>query len=98
MARKTSSQQDRKEEGRRHPSDPQTVIKLVERRRDEELVRQLQQMLSDAVAGNIIGMVAAVHYGGREYSYIGTGSMCEHPNMGIAAAHRLATKLLHANS
>jgi hypothetical protein len=24
--------------------------------------------------------------------------MCEHPSIGIAAAHRLATKLLHTNS
>jgi hypothetical protein len=48
--------------------------------------------------GEIVGIVAAVHYGGRDYGYIGSGSMCEHPNIGIAAAHRLATKLLHTNS
>jgi hypothetical protein len=55
-------------------------------------------MLKDAMSGKIVGLLAAVHYGGKEYGYSGTGSLCSNPSLGIAAAHRLATKLLHANN
>lgn len=41
------------------------------------------------------GVVVAAHYGGREYAYMGSGSMCDHPGLGAAAAQRLATKMLH---
>lgn len=83
---------------RRHPSDPPSVIQLVERRRDPRTIRQLELLLRDALAGRLIGLVAAAHYGGRDYAYAGTGSLCEHPNLGVAAAHRIATKLLHPNT
>lgn len=79
------------------PSDPPTVIQLVERRRDLQTIKQLEQLLRDAVAGRIVGVIAAAHYGGRDYAYLGTGSMCEHPNLGVAAAQKLATKLLQTN-
>lgn len=78
-----------------HPSDPPTVIQLVEKRRDLQTIKQLEQLLRDAVAGRIVGVIAAAHYGGRDYAYPGTGSLCEHPNLGVAAAQRLTTKLLH---
>ena len=77
--------------------DPPTVLQLVERQRDPKIVQQLQIMLRDAKAGKIAGVIAAIHYGGREFSYIGSGSMCDCPTLGIASAHKLATKLLHPN-
>ena len=73
------------------------VVRLAERRVDQQTIRYLQGLLQAAMRGEIAGIVAAVHYGGREYSYLGSGSMCDHPSMGIAAAHRLATKLLQTN-
>lgn len=60
-------------------------------------MRQLQALLQDAVDGKVIGIIAAVHYGGREFGYVGAGSMCENPPLGIASATKLATKLLHHN-
>ena len=54
-------------------------------------------MLQDAMEGKLVGLIAAVHYGGREFGYVGAGSMCECPTLGIASAHKLATKLLHHN-
>lgn len=76
---------------------PRNVIRLVERRPDESIVEQLEKLLEDARAGLIAGLLIAVHYGGQEYGYSGAGSMCSDPARGIAAAHRLATKLLHHN-
>jgi hypothetical protein len=60
-------------------------------------VQQLQALLQDAIDGKVIGVIAAVHYGGREFGYVGGGSMCDHPPLGIASATKLATKLLQHN-
>lgn len=73
------------------------VVRLAERRPNREIVEQLQDLLNDAAAGRIAGAIVAVHYGGAEYGYLGSGTMCSDPTRGIAAAHRLATKLLHHN-
>ena len=74
-----------------------SVIRLVERRRDLQTVMQLQDLLQQAMEGKIVGLVASVHYGGCEFGYIGSGSMCNNPAVGIAAAQKLATKMLHLN-
>jgi hypothetical protein len=60
-------------------------------------VQHLQALLKEAVEGKIVGIIAAVHYGGREFAYVGSGSMCDCPTLGIASAHKLATKLLQTN-
>jgi hypothetical protein len=58
-------------------------------------VRQLTALLRDAKAGRITGAVAAYHYGGREYLYLGSGSLCADPRLGLGALAVLAKKLLH---
>lgn len=73
------------------------VVRLVERQPDRDTVHQLEALLEEAKAGKIVGLLAAVHYGGSAYAYLGSGSMCSDPSRGLAAAHRLATKLLHQN-
>jgi hypothetical protein len=78
-------------------SGPATIIRLAEKRRDPHTVQNLQALLKEAMEGKIIGIIAAVHYGGREFAYVGSGSMCDCPSIGIASAHKLATKLLQAN-
>jgi hypothetical protein len=82
---------------RKQKQTHQNVIRLVERRRDEDAIKHLEQLLQEAREGKIIGLLAAVHYGGSDYGYVGSGSMCHNPGVGITAAHRLATKLLHSN-
>jgi hypothetical protein len=57
----------------------------------------LQALLEEARQGKVVGFIAAVHYGGKEFGYVGSGSMCDCPTLGIASAHKLATKLLHHN-
>ena len=69
-----------------------TVVKLRERQRDERLVAQLEQLLREARAGTIVGLLAGVHYGGREYAYIGAGSVVDHPEIGLAVSMRLRNK------
>ena len=61
------------------------------------VVKQLQAMLQDAIDGKIFGLIASVHYGANEFSYMASGSMCNCPTIGVTAAVRLKTKLLHAN-
>ena len=44
--------------------------------------------------GRIFGAVAAVHYVGREYAFVGSGSLCDDRRLGLHAAATLARKLL----
>ena len=73
-------------------------MRLVAKQPDPTIVQHLQSLLKDALEGRVIGFIAAVHYGGRDFAYLGTGSMCDCPTLGIASAHKLATKMLHNNS
>lgn len=69
-----------------------TVVKLRKRQRDERLVAQLEELLTEARAGAIVGLLAGVHYGGAEYAYIGTGSLVDHPELGLAVSMRLRNR------
>lgn len=81
----------------RKKPNPATVLRLTDKQRDPKIVLHLQSMLQDAMEGKVAGLLVAVHYGGKEFAYIGAGSMCDCPTLGIASAHKLATKMLHAN-
>jgi len=61
---------------------------------DEDTVGTLRQLLADAEQGRIRGALVAAHYGGREYLYAGSGSLCQDPRLGVAAVARLARKFL----
>ncbi|MBU3577513.1 hypothetical protein [Polynucleobacter sp. UK-Kesae-W10] len=51
-------------------------------------------MLEEAEQGEIVGIIAAVHYGGDEQGFFGSGTMCSIPTMGLHALLNLAKKLL----
>lgn len=78
-------------------ADPPSVLQLVARQRDPKIVQHLQAMLQDALEGKVVGVIASVHYGGREFSYLAVGSMCDCPTLGITSALKLKTKLLQHN-
>lgn len=61
---------------------------------DEETVRHLRQMLREAEAGTLIGVVAATHHRSGELGYVGAGSLCQSPALGLAAATKLARHFL----
>lgn len=69
-----------------------TVVRLRERPPDQRLVAQLEQLLVEARSGAIVGLLAGVHYGGKEYGYIGTGSVVDHPEIGLAISMRLRNR------
>jgi hypothetical protein len=73
------------------------VLRLVESRRDDEIIKHLRDMLKDAERGEVVGLLAAVHYGGSRYGYFGSGTMCNTPSNGLAAVFHLTTKLLTDN-
>lgn len=91
-------QSHRKRKPRELSAEAPRVLRLVERLPDSDVVSQLEALLRDAMDGRLIGFVAAAHYGGREYAYMGSGSMCDHPIMGAAAAHKLASKLMQSEN
>lgn len=70
------------------------VLELAPRRADTAVVAHLEGLLAEAKAGRITGAIAAVHYGGREYGYLGSGSLCEDPRLGLHAVAALAKKML----
>ena len=53
----------------------------------------LKQLLHEAERGEIVGIIAACHYGGTEFGYTGAGSMARNPALGIGATFRLAQSL-----
>jgi hypothetical protein len=61
---------------------------------DQDTVGTLRQLLADAEQGRVRGALVAAHYGGREYLYAGSGSLCQDPRLGVAAVARLARKFL----
>ena len=68
---------------------PAVVLQLQRKQPDLQLVERLEQLLAEARAGKVVGMTAAVHYGGAAYEYFGFGSLVDNPDLGIAAAARL---------
>ena len=68
------------------------VVKLRERQRDESVVALLERLLTEARSGEIVGLVVAVHYGGCEYVYAGSGSVVRNRDIGLVMAMRLADK------
>ena len=75
-------------------SQPNSGLELARRRVDAGIVERLEALLEDAKAGRIVGAVAALHYGGREYTFVGSGSLCDDPRLGLHAIATLARKLL----
>lgn len=73
------------------------MLRLAERRPDQEIIEQLRDLLRDAENGKVVGLLAAVHYGGSGFGYFGGGSMCSTPALGLQALVTLTTKLLTAN-
>lgn len=63
-------------------------------RKDTTVVRQLRQLLAEAEAGRVIGIIGAAHCSDQETIYIGGGSMCDSPMLGVAAISVLKNKLL----
>ena len=71
-------------------------VRLLELRADPDqaTVDHLKQLLADAESGRLRGALVAAHYGGREYLYAGSGSLCQDPRLGVAALAKLARKFL----
>lgn len=69
-------------------------LEVVARRPDQAIVRALKSLLAEAESGQVVGLLAAAHYGGPEFSYAGVGSVCANPALGLGATLRLAQKLL----
>lgn len=69
-------------------------LEEVRREPDPETITCLRQLLEDAEQGRVRGALVAAHYGGRDYVYAGSGSLCQDPRLGVAAVARLARKFL----
>ena len=78
----------------RKPRKSQPPLALAELRVDPNTVLQLETLLEEARIGKIIGALAAVHYGGRDYAFVGSGSLCDDPRLGLHAVATLAKKML----
>jgi len=74
------------------PSPPPLELKRL--RVDPNTVLQLETILDEARSGSIVGVVASVHYGGLDYGFIGAGSLCDDPRLGLHAIATLAKKML----
>ncbi len=74
-----------------------SALRLVERQLDARTVEILRSVLADAISGRAVGVLVAVHYGAEEFGFAGSGSVCETPSIGVAAACTLATRLLKTN-
>lgn len=72
------------------------VIALQRRQPDEDVVEYLRQLLQEAERGEVVGIIAACHYGGSDFGYTGAGSLVKNSAMGMGAAFRLAQNLLRA--
>lgn len=70
------------------------VLQLQKRQPELLVVERLEELLADARSGKIIGVAAAVHYGGNSYGYVGSGSLVDNPELGIAASIRLKQRFL----
>ena len=75
---------------------PAAELRLVDAQSepDPETINTLRQLLSDAEQGLVRGALVAAHYGGRDYLYAGSGSLCQDPRLGVAAVAKLIRKLL----
>lgn len=69
------------------------IVRLVEKRPDGRIIEQLRTLLMEAEQGKLIGFLAVGHYGGREYSYFGSGSFCDHPTIGLGALTILKARI-----
>lgn len=77
------------------PRPENQPLRLVENAEpDRETIECLRQLLADAEQGRVRGALVAAHYGGRDYWYAGSGSLCEDPRLGVAAAARLVRKFM----
>jgi len=70
------------------------VVSLAERRKNIEIISNLRHLLLEAESGSLVGILVAAHYGGDEMAYMGSGSLCDTPMLGVAAAQHLRNKLL----
>lgn len=73
---------------------PGNVLQFVRRQPDRVIVEYLKDLLEQAERGSIVGVIASVHYGGAEFSYIGAGTLVANPALGLGATLRLSQKLL----
>lgn len=70
------------------------MLQFVRRQPDSAIISYLRELLEQAQGGNIVGLIASVHYGGAEFGYIGAGTLVANPALGLGAAYRLKQKLL----
>lgn len=75
-------------------STSRPVLALARPAPNPQTIKQLEELLEAAREGRVAGAMAAVHHGGREYSFVGSGSLCEDPRLGLHAVMTLAKKLL----
>lgn len=61
---------------------------------EQQIVLQLQQLLQQAMSGQIQGLLVAVHYGGQEFGYGGVGSFCKQPNLAMAPVQHFTDRFL----
>lgn len=70
------------------------MVDLLEWRKNHTVIDQLKELLREAESGRVIGLIAAAHYADGDTAYVGSGSMCDNPMIGVAATQQLAKKLL----
>jgi hypothetical protein len=70
------------------------VVSLGHFRHGAEVTDHLRQLLQEAEAGKLTGLMAVVQYVDRELGYVGSGSLCESPANGVFALKTMINKLL----
>ena len=70
------------------------VLEFQRRQPDSAIVGYLEKLLEDARRGELVGIMIATHYGGKEFGYTGAGTLVSNPALGLGATLRLTQKLL----
>lgn len=74
------------------PHRSTNLVRLVPNEADQRIVEQLRILLEEALRGEIVGLIAAAHYGADEYSYSGAGSFCAQPHLAAGALRNLSER------
>lgn len=82
------------EERERSTAKLAPVVDLLEWKRSGKTVSHLRWLLSEAEAGRIAGILIAAQCMNGDMMYIGSGSLCDVPVLGAAAAQHLLAKML----
>lgn len=48
---------------------------------EQQITLQLQQLLQQSMAGEVQGLIVAVHYGGQQFGFAGAGTFCKQPSL-----------------